>query len=294
MIVDLQGHSLEAVRERLAYVLYKTEAKEVRTLEALLDAPRKHKRTKRQDELERKRMRQKVAGTKKVRAALEDVWDRLRIAVLGKAGFTEDDSQDSVSRIRHLLDALDSVDTTVVTSAMATELASIYAQAVTECKYELGVSFDLQPTGALYALAHHELTFSRKVIDRERNAIKQMLMAALSAGDSTQTLGAKLRDYFDDGIHIVGASGAVERVMPLDSWAELVARTEVGRAYTQGTFDTYRQARVQAYTFLSAEDERVCAQCDALDGQTFPITDTEDAPLQHAGCRCTSVAAELE
>jgi len=69
--------------------------------------------------------------------------------------------------------------------------------------------------------------------------------------------------------------------------AILIARTETLRAHNEGRKVFYRQAGVKKVKWLTAQDERTCPICRALDGKVFGI---DEVPEEHPGGRCSFVA----
>ena len=68
--------------------------------------------------------------------------------------------------------------------------------------------------------------------------------------------------------------------------ARLMARTETMYAVNQGALIRYTQAGVEKVEWLSATgDDRVCDECEALNGQIFDIDSVPEIPV-HPGCRC--------
>ena len=68
--------------------------------------------------------------------------------------------------------------------------------------------------------------------------------------------------------------------------ARMMARTETMYAVNQGSLIRYTQAGVEKVEWLSAtEDDRVCEECEALNGQIFDIDSVPEIPL-HVNCRC--------
>lgn len=97
---------------------------------------------------------------------------------------------------------------------------------------------------------------------------------AVARGDSVDALGRTLNDVLDD-----------------TTWADMVATTEMNRAMTAASLSTYAAANVQAISWLTAVDNRVCTACYQNEeigpiplGGTFP---NGDAPPQHPTCRCS-------
>ena len=69
----------------------------------------------------------------------------------------------------------------------------------------------------------------------------------------------------------------------LGYWARQVAQyaDEVTDA---AVLEAYRQRGIKNVRWLTMEDERVCAECNALDGKVFDIDNIPTKP--HIGCRC--------
>jgi len=79
--------------------------------------------------------------------------------------------------------------------------------------------------------------------------------------------------------------------IPVNRYAEMVARTESSRAITEGRMDIYRRHNVQYVEWITAGDSRVCSDCLDLDGAIFEIDKAPQVPL-HVDCRCDKVFAD--
>jgi SPP1 gp7 family putative phage head morphogenesis protein len=97
--------------------------------------------------------------------------------------------------------------------------------------------------------------------------------------------GANPRDIARDLADRVNAVG--------DTRSRTLARTEVVSAFHESTLDRYEsimgssaQVRVVA-EFTTAGDDRVCPQCEALDGRTFRIAEARGIIPVHPQCRCS-------
>jgi HK97 family phage portal protein len=66
----------------------------------------------------------------------------------------------------------------------------------------------------------------------------------------------------------------------------LVARTETIAASAQGAVEGYREADLQQAEFLAALDDRVCIDCDDMNGEIFELDDTTGVIPIHPDCRC--------
>lgn len=72
--------------------------------------------------------------------------------------------------------------------------------------------------------------------------------------------------------------------------ATVIARTEVIAAHAQGQLDAYselgmEQVRVEA-EWSTAGDDRVCEQCEELEGVVMSIKEAEGLIPRHPNCRC--------
>lgn len=68
--------------------------------------------------------------------------------------------------------------------------------------------------------------------------------------------------------------------------AEMIARTELSWAYTQGALHTYRSGGVAKVQWRANNDQRCCERCRAMHGKVYPIDDCPSLPM-HPRCRCT-------
>ena len=77
-----------------------------------------------------------------------------------------------------------------------------------------------------------------------------------------------------------------------------IARTELSSAYNNGQLESIRQASQTGYvdgevekTWLTAEDERLCPDCEEMDGETVGIDEGFSCgvacPPLHPSCRCS-------
>jgi SPP1 gp7 family putative phage head morphogenesis protein len=81
-----------------------------------------------------------------------------------------------------------------------------------------------------------------------------------------------------------------EEVKICENNAIRIARTEVQRAVNIGVKDRYVKEGVEYVKWLAAGDDRVCPQCESLDGKIFEINHAPQPPI-HPNCRCTLIAA---
>jgi SPP1 gp7 family putative phage head morphogenesis protein len=84
----------------------------------------------------------------------------------------------------------------------------------------------------------------------------------------------------------------VKRLEPLFGpvRAEMVAVTEVTRAYAEGNAAAWRASGViQKREWRTANDELVCPWCGPRNGRQYALDDRDGTPPAHPRCRCWSV-----
>lgn len=87
-------------------------------------------------------------------------------------------------------------------------------------------------------------------------------------------------------------TAALRGVLDDPRWARMVAITEVSRASSAASLERYRGNGVDAKSWMTASDQRVCPECEE-DGQQGDIPigdyfqDGSDAPPGHPTCRCS-------
>ena len=125
-------------------------------------------------------------------------------------------------------------------------------------------------------LDHYGVDTIRSIAKTRMGELADLLAEALDEGWSTDHLARQLHDVLDD-----------------PGRAEMVARTEVARAQSQATADTYRGASVQRVEWITSPTD-ACPICVA-NAEESPVRlgqdfrGGQDAPPQHPNCRCALV-----
>ena len=115
----------------------------------------------------------------------------------------------------------------------------------------------------------------------------------------TSQISSELNRIFSDGI----AQGSNPRVIArtitdrIDTIARgravTLARTEIVHAYAEGSLDSFERLGIQEVGALvewsTAGDDRVCPQCQPLDGVVFTIAQARGLIPLHPNCRCAWV-----
>jgi SPP1 gp7 family putative phage head morphogenesis protein len=88
---------------------------------------------------------------------------------------------------------------------------------------------------------------------------------------------------------------AAEMLDKIDNLTETraltLARTEVIHAHAEGQLDQFTDLGVEEVgveaEFSTAGDDLVCPECEALEGQSFPVEEAHGIIPVHPNCRCT-------
>jgi SPP1 gp7 family putative phage head morphogenesis protein len=113
-------------------------------------------------------------------------------------------------------------------------------------------------------------------------------------GDLAQLIASALVDGKSSGQLAQEITG----LLSIPSRAGMIAQTEVSRASSAATLDTYLDQGVSTKVWLVSPDERVCPVCLAAEAEgAIPLTQAfdsgVDAPPAHPRCRCTTLPGSV-
>lgn len=78
--------------------------------------------------------------------------------------------------------------------------------------------------------------------------------------------------------------------------ALVIARTEIIHAHAEGQLDSLEDLGADEVSAMvewsTADDEKVCPACEALEGKVFKITEARGLIPRHPNCRCAWIPAE--
>ncbi len=135
----------------------------------------------------------------------------------------------------------------------------------------VGVDWSTVSSDVTHAAQTYTYDLVKGITDTTRAALQKQIAAWQQSGQPLQVLIDALEPQF----------GAVR--------AEMIAATEVTRAFQTGNMATWKDSGVvDGYTFFTAVDEQVCELCSPNDGKTFPLDDDANQPPLHPRCRCFS------
>ena len=125
----------------------------------------------------------------------------------------------------------------------------------------------------LYTRTYSDLKGITNVMDA---GISRVLSQGISEGQNPNVLARKMRDTVS-GIGIARA--------------RMIARTEVIRAHAESKLNTFQalgleDVEVEA-EWSTADDERVCPKCHAMEGKVFTLAGAREMLPLHPNCRCT-------
>lgn len=195
--------------------------------------------------------------------------------------------------------ALDELTPEEIASILWYEMNADLEQGIADARAVLKVKggFDVTPDRALKYLADHVMDFATGMVEDERAGLKALITQSVAEGTGAKALKREISSYFAGGVHYVGDDGkTVERTVDLDAWAETVSRTELSRAYNQGSRNLYEEAGITERVWVAAGDAHECPECEAADGTTarlgdaFNFVDVEDPPA-HPRCYCVTMAS---
>jgi SPP1 gp7 family putative phage head morphogenesis protein len=124
----------------------------------------------------------------------------------------------------------------------------------------------------LYARSFNDLDGITRATSQQ---IGRVLTDGLATGQGPRKVAREMRSR-------VSSIGLVRSVT--------MARTEIINAHAEATLNRYQQAGVQGVSalaeFLTAQDDRVCPQCEALEATVYKLEEARGLIPVHANCRC--------
>lgn len=104
-------------------------------------------------------------------------------------------------------------------------------------------------------------------------------------GTTLDRLAALLAEGVEAGANVDTIAGSIEAFVSSSWRAELIAITEVARAMSAATLDTYRSNGIQAWDWLTTPG--ACEICEDEEADN-PHTLDDDPPPGHPRCRCVA------
>jgi hypothetical protein len=171
----------------------------------------------------------------------------------------------------------------------ATELLAEVGWSQGKALLDLKTGFDVVPTATLRRLRDSAEGYGSKLRVMDQDTLRAVLDAAFSDGASVPETRDLLKTAFAEGVHFIDDAGNAVRTIPNESWATMVARTELSQAANAGMYDLYDAAGIEKIQWVSSGGESACEDCLSADGQIVNIGEDFDsvecaAPPAHPNC----------
>lgn len=161
--------------------------------------------------------------------------------------------------------------------------------------------FHMDRVGLLYSRVYSELKGITDMMDVQ---ISKVLAQGMIEGDNPRTMARKMRAVIEGGGEDLGITDTLGRFIPAKRRAEILARTEITRAYHQANIQEMKNWGIEGVNvqaeWSTAEDSRVCQQCKdmATDENGDVIIYTMDEIMNliplHPNCRCLALPVIAE
>jgi len=153
----------------------------------------------------------------------------------------------------------------------------------------LSAPFHIDRVGILFTRTFTEL---QGVTDTMASLMSRVLAQGMIDGDNPYIIARKLRAVIDGtDAGVLGVTDQIGRFIPAKRRAEMIARTEIIRAFNIAKLQEYKNWGVLGIS-VKAEwrtvlDDKVCPQCASMEGEVFPIEESWGLLPAHPNCRCT-------
>lgn len=159
----------------------------------------------------------------------------------------------------------------------------------------MNTPFHVDRLGVMYTRAFNRL---KGITDAMGVQISEVLTQGLADGDGPRTIARKLTSTIGGRGATPGSLGITDtlgRFIPAQRRAEILARTEVIRAHHQGMMQTYRNWNAEGIKvkaeLRTAGDDRVCVECEGLEGNIYTLDEAQNLIPVHPMCRCIAMPA---
>lgn len=157
--------------------------------------------------------------------------------------------------------------------------------------FVMGAPYHVERLGLLYTRAFNEM---KGITDAMAQQISRVLTQGLADGVNPILLAQKLVAVINGtGLGDLGITDTLGRFIPAKRRAEIMARTEIIRAYHKAAMAEYKQWIVDGLQvvaeFVTAGDEGVCPICTGLEGNIYTLDEAENLIPVHPQCRCVVV-----
>jgi len=140
--------------------------------------------------------------------------------------------------------------------------------------------------GLLFSRTFNDLKGITGTMDGQ---ISRMLAKGLAEGQNPNTIARWLTKTISGPVgDTLAITDTLGRFIPAQRRAKMLARTEIIRAHAEGTLQEFKNFGVAGVKvraeFVTAGDDRVCAECEALEAEIFTIEEARGIIPVHPSC----------
>ena len=135
----------------------------------------------------------------------------------------------------------------------------------------------------------------RGIVENMDMQMARVLAKGISEGKNPRLLAKELSAVISkkDGVNLTGTLG---KFVTASRRAELLARTEIIRAYNDALLTTYRDLGAPELGVMAewvTTGARVCPICESMEGQLFSFEEAEGMLPAHPLCKCIFLPAKI-
>ena len=159
----------------------------------------------------------------------------------------------------------------------------------------MGTPFHMDTVGVAFTRAFEQLKGITAAMDSQ---ISQILAHALVDGDHPIVVARKLMATINGtGMGDLGITDTLGRFIPAKRRADMLARTEIIRAYHMANVQemkNYRILGIQVVAEWATAGGGVCEVCASREGRRYSIDEIEGMIPAHPHCRCVALPMEVD
>ncbi len=152
----------------------------------------------------------------------------------------------------------------------------------------MSTPFHMDRVGILFTRTFNTL---QGITDAMSSTISQILAQGMIDGDNPYVIARKLKAAIDGtNMGSLGITDKLGRFIPAKRRAEMLARTEIIRAFAEAQLNEYKNwgvlgLKLQA-EFRTAGDARVCPECGSHEKKVYSLEEASGLIPLHPNCRC--------
>lgn len=150
--------------------------------------------------------------------------------------------------------------------------------------------FHIDRVGLIFTRTYEDL---KGITSTMSNQISKILGQGIADGDGPRDLARKLNTVITGQGDTLAITDSIGRFIPARRRAEILARTEIIRAHHSAMIQEYKNwgeiGLVVQAELATAGDDRVCSQCQELEGKVYTLDQATNLIPVHPQCRCIAL-----